>query len=53
MNREKRDMAVRAFMTNKKARVLLMSLKCGGVGLVRFCVDLLLQFNAHVEYIIK
>ncbi|KLO17670.1 hypothetical protein SCHPADRAFT_900413 [Schizopora paradoxa] len=33
MNREKRDKAVRAFMTNKRARIMLMSLKCGGVGL--------------------
>jgi SNF2 family DNA or RNA helicase len=33
MNRAQRDQAVRAFMTNDKAQVLLMSLKCGGVGL--------------------
>ncbi|KAF9071904.1 SNF2 family N-terminal domain-containing protein [Rhodocollybia butyracea] len=33
MNRRKRDDAVRAFMSKKKARVMLMSLKCGGVGL--------------------
>ncbi|TDL24597.1 hypothetical protein BD410DRAFT_786110 [Rickenella mellea] len=33
MNREKRDSAVRAFMTTDKVTVMLMSLKCGGVGL--------------------
>ncbi|KAH8116128.1 SNF2 family N-terminal domain-containing protein [Phellopilus nigrolimitatus] len=33
MSREKRDSAVRAFMKNNGARVMLMSLKCGGVGL--------------------
>ncbi|KAG5653742.1 hypothetical protein H0H81_010999, partial [Sphagnurus paluster] len=33
MNRVKRDQAVRAFMSRDKARVMLMSLKCGGVGL--------------------
>ncbi|KAF8067663.1 SNF2 family N-terminal domain-containing protein [Lyophyllum atratum] len=33
MNRSKRDQAVRVFMSKDKARVMLMSLKCGGVGL--------------------
>ncbi|KAI5120898.1 hypothetical protein M0805_002998 [Coniferiporia weirii] len=33
MSREKRDKAVRTFMKKSGARVLLMSLKCGGVGL--------------------
>lgn len=33
MNRHKRDQAVRAFMAKDKAQVMLMSLKCGGVGL--------------------
>ncbi|KAF8804469.1 hypothetical protein BYT27DRAFT_7243611 [Phlegmacium glaucopus] len=33
MNRVKRDQAVRVFMSREKARVMLMSLKCGGVGL--------------------
>ncbi|KAJ2936849.1 hypothetical protein H1R20_g266, partial [Candolleomyces eurysporus] len=33
MNREKRDQAVRVFMSKDKAKVMLMSLKCGGVGL--------------------
>ncbi|KAF8647982.1 hypothetical protein AX16_006412, partial [Volvariella volvacea WC 439] len=33
MNRRKRDQAVRVFMSNNQARVMLMSLKCGGVGL--------------------
>ncbi|KIJ63774.1 hypothetical protein HYDPIDRAFT_155277 [Hydnomerulius pinastri MD-312] len=33
MNRPERDKAVRAFMTKEKATVMLMSLKCGGVGL--------------------
>jgi len=33
MNRNKRDQAVRVFMSKDKARVMLMSLKCGGVGL--------------------
>ncbi|RDB16047.1 putative ATP-dependent helicase C23E6.02 [Hypsizygus marmoreus] len=33
MNRAKRDQAVRVFMSKDKARVMLMSLKCGGVGL--------------------
>lgn len=30
MNRAKRDQAVRAFISLEKARVMLMSLKCGG-----------------------
>lgn len=30
MNRVKRDQAVRIFMSREKARVMLMSLKCGG-----------------------
>ncbi|TFK67589.1 hypothetical protein BDN72DRAFT_898843 [Pluteus cervinus] len=33
MNRIKRDQAVRVFMASDKAPVMLMSLKCGGVGL--------------------
>ena len=33
MNREQRDKAVRVFMLSDKASVMLMSLKCGGVGL--------------------
>ena len=33
MNREKRDASVRAFMKGDKATIMLMSLKCGGVGL--------------------
>ncbi|PFH46796.1 hypothetical protein AMATHDRAFT_7394 [Amanita thiersii Skay4041] len=33
MNREQRDKAVREFMTFRRTRVMLMSLKCGGVGL--------------------
>lgn len=33
MNRPKRDQAVRVFMSKDKARVMLMSMKCGGVGL--------------------
>ncbi|KJA26761.1 hypothetical protein HYPSUDRAFT_35906 [Hypholoma sublateritium FD-334 SS-4] len=33
MNRPKRDQAVQVFMSKEKARVMLMSLKCGGVGL--------------------
>jgi SNF2 family DNA or RNA helicase len=33
MNRKKRDQAVRIFMAKDKAQVMLMSLKCGGVGL--------------------
>ncbi|KAJ3868041.1 SNF2 superfamily protein [Lentinula novae-zelandiae] len=33
MNRNKRDAAVRSFMSKDKARVMLLSLKCGGVGL--------------------
>ncbi|EGO03554.1 hypothetical protein SERLA73DRAFT_69411 [Serpula lacrymans var. lacrymans S7.3] len=33
MNRAKRDQAVRVFMAKDKAQVMLMSLKCGGVGL--------------------
>ncbi|KAJ3821535.1 SNF2 family N-terminal domain-containing protein [Lentinula raphanica] len=33
MNRSKREAAVRMFMAKDKARVMLMSLKCGGVGL--------------------
>ncbi|KAJ3514867.1 hypothetical protein NLJ89_g2121 [Agrocybe chaxingu] len=33
MNRTKRDQAVKVFMAREKARVMLMSLKCGGVGL--------------------
>lgn len=28
-----RDKAIRVFMLNDKARIMLMSLKCGGVGL--------------------
>ena len=30
MDRRKRDQAVRVFMSKEKARVMLMSLKCGG-----------------------
>ena len=30
MNRVKRDQAVQVFMSREKARVMLMSLKCGG-----------------------
>ncbi|KAF6753723.1 SNF2 family N-terminal domain-containing protein [Ephemerocybe angulata] len=33
MNRDKRDIAVRVFMSKEKAKIMLMSLKCGGVGL--------------------
>lgn len=33
MNRNKRDLAVRHFMAKKKSQVMLLSLKCGGVGL--------------------
>ncbi|KAH7924689.1 hypothetical protein BV22DRAFT_1012721 [Leucogyrophana mollusca] len=33
MSRAQRDQAVRAFMIGSKAEVMLMSLKCGGVGL--------------------
>jgi len=33
MNRQKRDQAVRVFMAKDKASIMLMSLKCGGVGL--------------------
>ncbi|KAG6335342.1 hypothetical protein ID866_3753 [Astraeus odoratus] len=33
MNREQRDKAIRVFMLSDKAPVMLMSLKCGGVGL--------------------
>jgi SNF2 family DNA or RNA helicase len=33
MTRTKRDQAVKVFMAKEKARVMLMSLKCGGVGL--------------------
>ncbi|PPQ65037.1 hypothetical protein CVT24_008185 [Panaeolus cyanescens] len=33
MDRNKRDQAVRVFMSKDKARIMLMSLKCGGVGL--------------------
>jgi hypothetical protein len=33
MNRPKRDQAVRVFMSKDKARVMLMSMKCGGMCL--------------------
>lgn len=33
MSRSQRDKAIRAFMSKDKASVMLMSLKCGGVGL--------------------
>jgi len=33
MSRDERGRAVRAFMAKDNARVMLMSLKCGGVGL--------------------
>ncbi|KAF7800359.1 hypothetical protein EIP86_011609 [Pleurotus ostreatoroseus] len=33
MNRSKRDQAVRVFMAKDKAMIMLMSMKCGGVGL--------------------
>ncbi|KAF7976186.1 hypothetical protein HWV62_7352 [Athelia sp. TMB] len=33
MSRPKRDAAVRVFMAKDKAQIMLMSLKCGGVGL--------------------
>lgn len=32
-DRAKRDQAVRVFMAKDKAQVMLMSLKCGGIGL--------------------
>jgi SNF2 family DNA or RNA helicase len=38
MIRQKRDKAIRVFMAEDKAPVMLMSLKCGGVGL---CLDFL------------
>lgn len=38
MNRVKREQAVKVFMSKEKARVMLMSLKCGGM-----CVDLLVK----------
>jgi SNF2 family DNA or RNA helicase len=33
MSRSQRDQAVRVFMVGNTAQVMLMSLKCGGVGL--------------------
>lgn len=33
MSRNQRDQAVRVFMMGSTAQVMLMSLKCGGVGL--------------------
>lgn len=33
MSRTQRDLAVRHFMAKKKSKVMLLSLKCGGVGL--------------------
>ena len=33
MSRNERDRVVRIFMSKDKATVMLMSLKCGGVGL--------------------
>lgn len=33
MSRDERNRAVRAFMAKDNATVMLMSLKCGGVGL--------------------
>jgi len=33
MSRHQRDISVKTFMAREKARVMLMSLKCGGVGL--------------------
>ena len=36
MSRDKREKAVRTFMRKNEAKVMLMSLKCGGVGLVSF-----------------
>lgn len=36
MNRAKRDQAVRVFMSKNEARVMLMSLKCGGGFYERF-----------------
>lgn len=33
MIRTKRDIAVRVFMAKDKATIMLMSMKCGGVGL--------------------
>ena len=40
MSRDKRDKAVRIFMKKNDAPVMLMSLKCGGVGLVSILVTL-------------
>jgi hypothetical protein len=31
MNRNQRDQAVQVFMSKDKARIMLMSLKCGGM----------------------
>lgn len=33
MSRNQRDQAIRVFMVGNTAQVMLMSLKCGGVGL--------------------
>src|SRR5437867_3589114 len=40
MTRPKRDQAVRAFMSKGKAKVMLMSMKCGG-GCAFFTTDIL------------
>jgi SNF2 family DNA or RNA helicase len=44
MNREKRDVAVRVFMSKEKAKIMLMSLKCGGTSL---CLSLSSKSGAN------
>lgn len=49
MSIRKRTQAVEAFMRKDKATVMLMSLKCGGVGLNLTRANRKLHFNAHSQ----
>lgn len=53
MNRRERDDAIRTFKTKDKMKIMLMSLKCGGVGLnltrANRCIALDLAWSAAVE----
>jgi len=47
MSRDERGRAVRAFMAKDNATVMLMSLKCGGVGLNLTRANRALTANLH------
>lgn len=48
MSRDERNRAVRAFMAKDNATVMLMSLKCGGVGLNLTRANRVFAAESHV-----